>query len=249
MASAASRASASGSSRRSERVLWSNRSRGSSRAQITPAPASTTTRTRPTVPRMDRELIIAADGPLPRGAPLPRVPRRVRGGAPASGRAPGQRTGGDRAHLRRDVRGGARRRHVRRNDRGRTRGGKPRRGHGRRARARGRDPARGVARRRHAADPPAQSARRRDGRYIRFARSTSPASPPRPRDAHAHRHQHRHACRPRRSHYPFEQVNKRLEFDRDAARGFRLDLPAGATLRWGPGETREVTLVRYGGTS
>ncbi len=51
------------------------------------------------------------------------------------------------------------------------------------------------------------------------------------------------------SHYPFEQVNQRLEFDRDGARGFRLDLPAGATLRWAPGETREVTLVRYGGTS
>ncbi len=49
------------------------------------------------------------------------------------------------------------------------------------------------------------------------------------------------------SHYPFEQVNKRLDFDRDAARGFRLDLPAGATLRWAPGETREVMLVRYGG--
>lgn len=49
------------------------------------------------------------------------------------------------------------------------------------------------------------------------------------------------------SHYPFEQVNQRLEFDRDAARGFRLDLPAGATLRWAPGETREVNLVRYGG--
>lgn len=49
------------------------------------------------------------------------------------------------------------------------------------------------------------------------------------------------------SHYPFEQVNQRLEFDRDAARGFRLDLPAGATLRWAPGETREVTLARYGG--
>ena len=49
------------------------------------------------------------------------------------------------------------------------------------------------------------------------------------------------------SHYPFEQVNKRLEFDRDAATGFRLDLPAGGTLRWGSGETREVTLVRYGG--
>lgn len=51
------------------------------------------------------------------------------------------------------------------------------------------------------------------------------------------------------SHYPFEQVNQRLEFDRDAAGGFRLDLPAGANLRWAPGETREVTLVRYGGTA
>jgi len=49
------------------------------------------------------------------------------------------------------------------------------------------------------------------------------------------------------SHYPFEQVNKRLEFDREAARGFHLDLPAGATLRWAPGETREITLARYGG--
>lgn len=49
------------------------------------------------------------------------------------------------------------------------------------------------------------------------------------------------------SHYPFEQVNQRLQFDRDAARGFRLDLPAGTTLRWAPGETREVTVVRYGG--
>lgn len=49
------------------------------------------------------------------------------------------------------------------------------------------------------------------------------------------------------SHYPFEEVNQRLEFDRNAARGFRVDLPAGATVRWAPGETREVTLVRYGG--
>jgi urease subunit gamma/beta len=46
------------------------------------------------------------------------------------------------------------------------------------------------------------------------------------------------------SHYPFEQVNPRLEFDRDAARGFHLDLPPGSTVRWGPGESREVTLVR-----
>ena len=51
------------------------------------------------------------------------------------------------------------------------------------------------------------------------------------------------------SHYPFDQVNQRLEFDRDAAAGFRLDLPAGATLRWAPGQTREVTLVRYGGNA
>jgi urease subunit gamma/beta len=46
------------------------------------------------------------------------------------------------------------------------------------------------------------------------------------------------------SHYPFERVNPRLAFDREAAIGFRLDLPAGATLRWSPGETRTVTLVR-----
>lgn len=49
------------------------------------------------------------------------------------------------------------------------------------------------------------------------------------------------------SHYPFDQVNPRLEFDRAAAHGYRLDLPAGSTLRWGPGETREVTLVAFGG--
>lgn len=46
------------------------------------------------------------------------------------------------------------------------------------------------------------------------------------------------------SHYPFSEVNQRLDFDRAAARGFRLDLPAGATVRWAPGETRDVTLVR-----
>lgn len=49
------------------------------------------------------------------------------------------------------------------------------------------------------------------------------------------------------SHYPFNEVNPRLEFDRAAAKGYRLDLPAGSTLRWGPGETRHVTLVAYGG--
>ena len=46
------------------------------------------------------------------------------------------------------------------------------------------------------------------------------------------------------SHYPFERVNPRLVFDRAVAAGFRLDLPAGSTERWAPGETREVVLVR-----
>lgn len=49
------------------------------------------------------------------------------------------------------------------------------------------------------------------------------------------------------SHFPFDQVNQRLAFDREAARGFRLNLAAGATLRWAPGETHDVTLIRYGG--
>jgi urease beta subunit len=49
------------------------------------------------------------------------------------------------------------------------------------------------------------------------------------------------------SHYPFWRTNRRLSFDRDAARGFRLDVPAGTSVRFGPGEMREVELVRYGG--
>lgn len=51
------------------------------------------------------------------------------------------------------------------------------------------------------------------------------------------------------SHYPFHRVNPRLEFDRDAARGYRLDLPAGGSERWAPGEEHEVDLVAYGGAS
>ena len=51
------------------------------------------------------------------------------------------------------------------------------------------------------------------------------------------------------SHYPFERVNARLLFDRDAAAGFRLDLPSGDVERWAPGETRKVRLVRYARTS
>ncbi len=51
------------------------------------------------------------------------------------------------------------------------------------------------------------------------------------------------------SHYPFERVNPRLSFDRAAAAGFRLDLPAGSSERWAPGETREVVLVRMAADS
>jgi urease subunit gamma/beta len=47
------------------------------------------------------------------------------------------------------------------------------------------------------------------------------------------------------SHYPFDRVNPRLAFDREAAAGFRLDLPAGSSLRWAPGETKEVGVVRF----
>jgi urease beta subunit len=50
------------------------------------------------------------------------------------------------------------------------------------------------------------------------------------------------------SHFPFWQTNPNLRFDRDAAGGFRLDLPAGDSIRWAPGETKEVSLVAYGMT-
>jgi urease subunit gamma/beta len=49
------------------------------------------------------------------------------------------------------------------------------------------------------------------------------------------------------SHYPFDRANPRLSFDRPAAAGFRLDLPAGSSERWAPGETREVVLVPFAG--
>jgi urease subunit gamma/beta len=51
------------------------------------------------------------------------------------------------------------------------------------------------------------------------------------------------------SHFPFHRVNPRLEFHRAAADGFHLDLDTGSSERWAPGETRTVTLVRFGGTS
>jgi urease subunit gamma/beta len=48
------------------------------------------------------------------------------------------------------------------------------------------------------------------------------------------------------SHFPFDRVNSRLSFDRAAARATRLDIPAGDTIRWAPGERRVVRLVRLG---
>jgi urease subunit gamma/beta len=49
------------------------------------------------------------------------------------------------------------------------------------------------------------------------------------------------------SHFPFDRANARLVFDRERAAGFRLDIEAGSSVRWAPGETRVVTLVRFGG--
>ena len=50
------------------------------------------------------------------------------------------------------------------------------------------------------------------------------------------------------SHYHFFEANTGLDFDRAAARGFRLDIPAGTAVRFEPGQTREVALVRFAGT-
>ncbi len=49
------------------------------------------------------------------------------------------------------------------------------------------------------------------------------------------------------SHYHFFEVNAALDFDRAAARGFRLDIPAGTAMRFEPGQSREVNLVAYRG--
>jgi urease subunit beta len=49
------------------------------------------------------------------------------------------------------------------------------------------------------------------------------------------------------SHYHFAQANPALSFDREAARGFRLDIPAGTSVRFEPGVSREVTLVELAG--
>jgi urease subunit beta len=49
------------------------------------------------------------------------------------------------------------------------------------------------------------------------------------------------------SHYHFFETNEALAFDREKARGMRLDIPAGTAVRFEPGQTREVRLVAYAG--
>ena len=49
------------------------------------------------------------------------------------------------------------------------------------------------------------------------------------------------------SHYHFAETNAALDFDREAARGLRLDIAAGTAARFEPGQTRSVQLVPYGG--
>ena len=50
------------------------------------------------------------------------------------------------------------------------------------------------------------------------------------------------------SHYHFAEVNPGLQFDRVAARGYRLDIPSGTAIRFEPGQSREVQLVAYSGS-
>ena len=50
------------------------------------------------------------------------------------------------------------------------------------------------------------------------------------------------------SHYHFFETNPALKFERERARGMRLDIPAGTAVRFEPGQTREITLVPYRGS-
>lgn len=49
------------------------------------------------------------------------------------------------------------------------------------------------------------------------------------------------------SHYHFFETNEALQFDRGAARGFRLNIPAGTAVRFEAGDTKEVELVALAG--
>ena len=49
------------------------------------------------------------------------------------------------------------------------------------------------------------------------------------------------------SHFPFAEANAALQFDRAAARGQRLDIPAGTAIRFEPGDSRDVNLIPFAG--
>ena len=49
------------------------------------------------------------------------------------------------------------------------------------------------------------------------------------------------------SHYHFSETNSELSFDRETARGHRLDIAAGTAVRFEPGQTRDVTLIPFAG--
>ncbi|MEB3169790.1 MAG: urease subunit beta [Synechococcaceae cyanobacterium] len=49
------------------------------------------------------------------------------------------------------------------------------------------------------------------------------------------------------SHFHFHETNDALQFDREKARGLRLDIPAGTAIRFEPGDEREVRLVPFAG--
>jgi urease subunit beta len=49
------------------------------------------------------------------------------------------------------------------------------------------------------------------------------------------------------SHYHFAETNSALAFDREVALGYRLNIPAGTAVRFEPGQSREVSLIPYGG--
>ena len=49
------------------------------------------------------------------------------------------------------------------------------------------------------------------------------------------------------SHYHFYETNRALEFEREATRGFRLNIAAGTAIRFEPGQTRNIELVEYVG--
>lgn len=50
------------------------------------------------------------------------------------------------------------------------------------------------------------------------------------------------------SHYHFHEANNGLQFDREKARGMRLDIPAGSAVRFEPGQARDVNLIPFGGS-